>query len=51
MMEALGLEKLPENLVVHHIDGDAKNNELDNLALLTREGHVAVHYLQSKDSL
>jgi hypothetical protein len=43
MMEALGVPSLPRNLVVHHIDGDPKNNTLDNLALVTRAGHKQIH--------
>jgi len=51
MAEALGLSSLPEELDVHHIDGNKKNNVLDNLALVTRLGHRAIHFLQVKDSL
>lgn len=51
LAKALGLEKLPEELVVHHIDGDPLNNDLDNLALMTPAGHKTIHFLQVKDSL
>lgn len=51
MMEALGLKELPDSMEVHHIDGDPKNNRLDNLALVTAVGHRAVHSMQVKDSL
>lgn len=51
MAEALGLPVLPESLVVHHIDGDPKNNSLDNLALTTDAGHKQIHFLQVKDTL
>jgi hypothetical protein len=51
MAKALGLKELPATLAVHHIDNDPKNNELDNLALVTRAGHTAIHYLQAEDSL
>ena len=47
--EALGLKKLPAQFLVHHVDGDPLNNALDNLALTTRAGHNAIHYLQKKD--
>lgn len=50
MAEALKLPFLPKKFQVHHIDGDPKNNELDNLALVTVVGHQGIHYLQSKDS-
>jgi hypothetical protein len=42
---------LPETLDVHHIDSDTKNNDLNNLALVTRAGHQAIHALQLQDSL
>lgn len=51
MMESLGLTTLPEEMDVHHIDGNPKNNSLDNLALVTVRGHRAIHCLQVKDSL
>jgi predicted HNH restriction endonuclease len=49
--QALGLSDLPEELDVHHIDGDKTNNLLNNLALVTSVGHKMIHYLQMKDSL
>ena len=51
MAEALGLEVLPSALAVHHIDNDRTNNDLNNLALTTKAGHVAIHYLQAPDSM
>lgn len=51
MAQALGLKELPDTLDVHHIDGDPKNNDLDNLALVTPVGHRTVHSLQVQDSL
>lgn len=50
MAKALGIDELPEYLDVHHIDGDRMDNELDNLALVTRKGHQQIHYLQRKDT-
>jgi hypothetical protein len=43
--EALGIEpkRLPESLVVHHIDENPLNNELDNLVLCTNAGHHKLH--------
>lgn len=50
MAKALGLVALPRRFAVHHIDGNPKNNELDNLALVTDAGHKAVHFMQVKDA-
>jgi hypothetical protein len=36
---------LPRNLDVHHIDGNKHNNEPNNLALVTRGGHLRIHRL------
>ena len=47
----LGMKKLPSHLDVHHIDGNTRNNTLDNLALVTHAGHHNLHYLQAEDSL
>lgn len=45
MCEALGLTELPKGFVVHHIDGNKKNNDIDNLALITNPGHSKLHSL------
>ena len=34
---------IPDGHVVHHIDGDKWDNEIDNLACLTRADHIAIH--------
>jgi hypothetical protein len=46
MAQALGLPELPEALAVHHVDGNPKNNDPDNLALVTKRGHRMIHTLQ-----
>ena len=51
MAKALGLKTLPRKFDVHHIDNNPKNNDLDNLALVTRAGHQQIHYLQVKDTV
>ena len=43
MAEALGMPLLPSWAVVHHIDEDKTNNDLNNLALVTKAGHRASH--------
>lgn len=47
---ALGLHpsKLPPELSVHHIDENPKNNNLDNLAMLTSKAHRQLHRKHSK---
>lgn len=42
MEERLGRTLLPDECV-HHIDGIKTNNDLNNLALLTRSGHARLH--------
>lgn len=41
--EALGITEIPKGFVVHHIDGDKKNNSLNNLALLSVGAHTRLH--------
>lgn len=43
MCEALGLKKLPRGWVVHHIDKDKTNNDINNLTLLTNGAHMRLH--------
>jgi hypothetical protein len=31
------------NEVVHHIDGNSLNNDIDNLELMEKENHVKFH--------
>lgn len=42
MEEKLG-RKLTPNEVVHHIDGNKTNNDIDNLAVMTRAEHAILH--------
>ena len=37
---------LPNNMCVHHIDGNPQNNRIDNLAACTHRGHQQLHALQ-----
>lgn len=44
--------KLNTNEVVHHLDGDPKNNSLDNLIVLSRSKHVSLHsYLRTQGAI
>ena len=38
----------PKGLIVHHIDGNYKNNNLDNLQIMYQSEHVALHNKQRK---
>jgi hypothetical protein len=35
--------KLPSNEIVHHINGDSKDNRLDNLQLMSQADHIREH--------
>ena len=39
--DALGIpvDSIPDNMYVHHIDGDRMNNDIDNLMLGTKRAH------------
>jgi len=43
MCEALGITEMPAGFVVHHVDGDKTNNNINNLALLTISAHARLH--------
>jgi len=43
---ALEITALPSYLVVHHCDGDPRNNDLSNLVLMTRSEHCKIHQRQ-----
>src|SRR3954469_7052558 len=45
---ALGIEKLPPWLDVHHIDENKMNNSIDNLALVSKVAHGKLHSKKSK---
>lgn len=39
--------RLHPNEVVHHIDGDKRNNSLSNLQVMTRADHARIHALEN----
>lgn len=36
--------EIPKGMEIHHVDGDVKNNSIENLVCLTREEHNAIHH-------
>lgn len=36
-------ERLPENMVVHHVNGNRSDNRLENLRLMSRSEHIKLH--------
>lgn len=40
----LGVECLPKNLIVHHINGDKLDNRADNLEVMTLSDHTRLHH-------
>jgi len=35
--------KIPRGYIIHHIDGNTMNDDINNLALLTRKAHFEIH--------
>ena len=48
IMEDFIGRKLSFNEVVHHIDGNVKNNSIDNLVLMSRSEHSKLHFYLNK---
>jgi hypothetical protein len=46
MEKALGV-RIPAGFVVHHVDEIRDDNDLDNLALMTRAAHARLHALEN----
>jgi hypothetical protein len=43
LMESIVGRQLSYNEVVHHIDGNKKNNSLENLQIMDRGEHISLH--------
>ena len=41
--EARKIMGCPKGLIVHHKDGNYKNNDINNLQIMTQNEHVALH--------
>lgn len=46
MLKALHLHKMPHKGVIHHINHQRKDNDIDNLVLLSNGGHARLHSLE-----
>lgn len=46
MCEALGLTEIPKGFIVHHIDYNPHNNNINNLALIQMGGHCRLHNIE-----
>lgn len=49
MEEKLG-RKLSSSEIVHHIDGNKKNNSIENLQIVTRSEHAQIHFKQMMEA-
>lgn len=43
MCKELGIKSLPKTLLVHHLDGDKHNNNINNLAVMNYFAHNKIH--------
>ncbi|MEO5367785.1 MAG: HNH endonuclease [Magnetococcus sp. WYHC-3] len=40
---ALGIVRLPREFIIHHLDGNKRNDHIDNLAIMTITAHNRIH--------
>lgn len=43
MCIALNIQKIPKGFIIHHIDKNKRNNNIDNLALMSITAHNRIH--------
>jgi len=43
--------EIADGFIVHHIDGDTKNNNISNLALMSKSDHMKMHYAENSGGL
>ena len=46
--QALGLTEIPKGFCIHHINGDTRDNNIHNLALVTIQGHGKFHTVKRR---
>lgn len=42
-------EKMPEGYILHHVDGNYRNNDISNLAMITNSLHEKIHKRSVRD--
>lgn len=49
--DALGIDvdQIPDDMYIHHIDGDRGNNDIDNLMLCTKKAHENLETMINPD--
>ena len=43
--------EVPEGHIIHHKDGNKKNNSLDNLLCISRKDHALLHWKERKSKM
>lgn len=45
----IDVDKIPDHMYIHHIDGDRMNNDIDNLMLCTKKAHEHLEVMLHPD--
>jgi hypothetical protein len=43
--------EIPKGYIIHHIDGDTKNNNISNLQLMKQSEHIKLHMNKFKENI
>ncbi len=46
-----GLSEIPDKMVIHHIDENKLNNDINNLCLLSNSDHSKLHWNMRKQEV